>query len=136
MSASAMLSLNVHLDIQSGEIPPTIHLKEGSEPIAIHLQIAVTEATHNTGGTAILEAIRPDNSELFIVLPVSRLDVKFISVELEAEQIAQMTTVTGKFEGTISIIDSENVISEADNEDYGLIAVQPFILEVQESAAV
>lgn len=71
------------------------------------------------------------------MLPLSRLDVKFISVELEAEQIAQMTTVTGKFEGTISIIASENVISEADYEDYyGLIAVQPFILEVQESAAV
>lgn len=48
MSASAMLSLNVHLDIQPGEIPPTIHLKEGSESIDIHLQIAVTEATLNT----------------------------------------------------------------------------------------
>lgn len=37
------------------------------------------------------------------------------------------TFTAGTFEGTISIIDSENVISQADYEDYNLITVQLFI---------
>ena len=135
MSAQAMLSLKVDLDIQPGEIPPTIHLKEESDSLYILLRIAADEATMETGGTAILKATRPDNSDLFIVLPIAGMDGKYMNVELGAEEVGQMTTVAGKFEGTISIIDSENVISRDDYEDYDLITVQPFILEVQASAA-
>ena len=134
MSAQAMLSLKVDLNIQPGEIPPTIHLKEESDSLYILLRIAADEATMETGGTAILKATRPDNSDLFIVLPIVGMDAEYITVELGAEEVGQMTTVAGKFEGTISIIDSENIISQADYEDYDLITVQPFILEVQASA--
>jgi hypothetical protein len=62
------------------------------------------------------------------------MDAEFISVELESEAIGEMSHVAGTFAGTISIIDSENTISQADYEDYDLITVQPFILEVQPSA--
>jgi hypothetical protein len=34
-----------------------------------------------------------------------------------------------------NIIDSENIISQADYEDYDLITVQPFILDVEKSVA-
>ena len=136
MSAQAMLSLKVDLNIQPGEIPPTIHLKEESDSLYILLRIAADEATMETGGTAILKATRPDNSDLFIVLPIAGMDADFITVELGSEEVGQMTTVAGKFEGSISIIDSENTISQVDYEDYDLITVQPFILEVQASAVV
>lgn len=135
MSAQAMLSFVTDLNIQPGEIPPTIHLKKDSNSIHLLLRIAADDATMETDGTAILKATRPDASEIFIVIPVSEVDSEFISVELDSEQIAELTTVAGTFEGTISIIDSENAISQADYEDYDLITVQPFILDVQKSAA-
>ena len=132
MSAQAMLSMTVDLNIQPGEIPPTVHLKEGSDSVSILLRIAAEEAALETGGTAILKATRPD---LFIALPIAGMDGEFITVELEPPAVREMSKVAGTFEGTISIIDSENVISQADYEDYDLITVQPFILEVQPSAA-
>ena len=134
MSAQAMLSLVVDLNVQPGEIPPTIHLKEQSDSMHILLRIAADEVTLQTGGTAIVKATRPDGSELFISLPLAGMDAEFIFVELESEQIGGMSSVAGTFEGTVSIIDSENIISEADYEDYDLITVQPFILDVQASA--
>ena len=135
MSAQAMLSLVVDLNVQPGEIPPTIHLKEQSDSMHILLRIAADEVTLQTGGTAIVKATRPDGSELFISLPLAGMDAEFIFVELESAQIGGMSSVAGTFEGTVSIIDSENIISQADYEDYDLITVQPFILEVQASAA-
>ena len=134
MSASAMLSLTVDLNIQPGEIPPTIHLKEESDSMYVLLRIAADEAALETGGTAILKADRPDDTELFIVLPIAGMDAEYITVELTSDEIAEMTTVPGVFEGTISIIDSENTISREDYEDYDLITVQPFTLHVQKSA--
>jgi len=134
MSASAMLSLKMDLNIQPGEIPPTLHLKKDSDSMYILLRIAADEATLETGGTAILKATRTDDSDLFIVLPIAGMSADYITVELGYEEIGQMTAVAGKFEGTVSIIDSENVISQADYEDYDLITVQPFILDVQASA--
>ena len=134
MSAQAMLSLVVDLNVQPGEIPPTIHLKEQSDSMHILLRIAADEVTLQTGGTAIVKATRPDGSELFISLPLAGMDAEFIFVELESERIGGMSSVAGTFEGTVSIIDSENIISEADYEDYDLITVQPFILDVQASA--
>ena len=135
MSAQAMLSLVVDLNVQPGEIPPTIHLKEQSDSMHILLRIAADEVTLQTGGTAIVKATRPDGSELFISLPLAGMDAEFIFVELESAQIGGMSSVAGTFEGTVSIIDSENIISQADYEDYDLITVQPFNLEVQASAA-
>lgn len=135
MSAQAMLSLVVDLNVQPGEIPPTIHLKEQSDSMHILLRIAADEVTLQTGGTAIVKATRPDGSELFISLPLAGMDAEFVFVELESAQIGGMSSVAGTFEGTVSIIDSENIISQADYEDYDLITVQPFILEVQASAA-
>ena len=141
MSAQAMLSLTTKLNIQPGEIQPTIHLKEGSDSMFIQLQIAAktNEVNMETGGTAILKATRPDKSELFMALPIAGIDYgtdsSYILVELESEHIGAMSSVAGTFESTISIIDSENTISQADYEDYDLITVQPFILEVQASAA-
>ena len=130
MSASAMLSLSIKLNIQPGEIPPTIHLKKGSNSMKISLKIAADDATLETGGTAVVKAA----SGVFLVLPIAWMDEEFITVELESEQVERITNVAGTFEGTVSIIDSENAISEADYEDYDLITVQPFILEVQASA--
>ena len=135
MSAQAMLSLVVDLNVQPGEIPPTIHLKEQSDSMHILLRIAADEVTLQTGGTAIVKATRPDGSELFISLPLAGMDAEFVFVELESAQIGGMSSVAGTFKGTVSIIDSENIISQADYEDYDLITVQPFILEVQASAA-
>ena len=135
MSAQAMLSLVVDLNVQPGEIPPTIHLKEQSDSMHILLRIAADEVTLQTGGTAIVKATRPDGSELFMSLPLAGMDAGFMLVELTSAQIGGMSSVAGTFEGTVSIIDSENIISEADYEDYDLITVQPFILEVQASAA-
>ena len=135
MSAQAMLSLVVDLNVQPGEIPPAIHLKEQSDSLHILLRIAADEVTLQTGGTAIVKATRPDGSELFISLPLAGMDAEFIFVELGSTEIGGMSSVAGTFEGTVSIIDSENIISEADYEDYDLITVQPFILEVQASAA-
>lgn len=134
MSAQAMLSLVIDLNVQPGEIPPTIHLKEQSDSMHILLRIAADEVTLQTGGTAIVKATRPDGSELFISLSLAGMDAEFIFVELESAQIGGMSSVAGTFEGTVSIIDSENIISQADYEDYDLITVQPFILEVQASA--
>lgn len=134
MSAQAMLSLVVDLNVQPGEIPPTIHLKEQSDSMHILLRIAADEVTLQTGGTAIVKATRPDGSELFISLPLAGMDAGFMLVELTSAQIGGMSSVAGTFEGTVSIIDSENIISEADYEDYDLITVQPFILDVQASA--
>lgn len=135
MSAQAMLSLVVDLNVQPGEIPPTIHLKEQSDSMHILLRIAADEVTLQTGGTAIVKATRPDGSELFISLPLAGMDAELIFVELGSTEIGGMSSVAGTFEGTVSIIDSENIISEADYEDYDLITVQPFILDVQASAA-
>ena len=136
MSANAMLSLTATLNIQPGEIPPTIHLKQDSNSMDILLHIATkSEAQMETGGTAILKGIKPDSSELFIVLPIASMDAQYIDVELTSDEIGQMTDVAGKYRCTISIIDSENVISQADYEDYDLITVQPFIAEVEKSAA-
>ncbi|MBR3017106.1 MAG: hypothetical protein IKH57_08520 [Clostridia bacterium] len=136
MSANAMLSLTATLNIQPGEIPPTIHLKQDSNSMDILLHIATkSEAQMETGGTAILKGIKPDSSELFIVLPIASMDTQYIDVELTSDEIGQMTDVAGKYRCTISIIDSENVISQSDYEDYDLITVQPFIAEVEKSAA-
>ena len=136
MSANAMLSLTATLNIQPGEIPPTIHLKQDSNSMDILLHIATkSEAQMETGGTAILKGIKPDSTELFIVLPIAFMDAQYIDVELTSDEIGQMTDVAGKYRCTISIIDSENVISQADYEDYDLITVQPFIAEVEKSAA-
>ena len=136
MSANAMLSLTATLNIQPGEIPPTIHLKQDSNSMDILLHIATKSETQmETGGTAILKGIKPDSSELFIVLPIASMDAQYIDVELTSDEIGQVTDVAGKYRCTISIIDSENVISQADYEDYDLITVQPFIAEVEKSAA-
>lgn len=136
MSANAMLSLTATLNIQPGEIPPTIHLKQDSNSMDILLHIATkSEAQMETGGTAILKGIKPDSTELFIVLPIASMDAQYIDVELTSDEIGQMTDVAGKYRCTVSIIDSENVISQADYEDYDLITVQPFIAEVEKSAA-
>lgn len=135
MSAQAMLSLTINLDIQPGEIPPTIHLKEESNSVFILLKIAADEATLETDGTAILKATRPNGTEIFWVLPIAETDADFISVELTSQQVGALSHVPGIFAGTISIIDSENVISQADYETYDLITVQPFILDVQPSVS-
>ena len=136
MSADAMLSLTATLNIQPGEIPPTIHLKQDSNSMDILLHIATkSEAQMETGGTAILKGTKPDSSDLFIVLPIASMDAEYIDVELTSDEIGQMTDVSGRYRCTISIIDSENVISQADYEDYDLITVQPFFAEVEKSAA-
>ena len=136
MSANAMLSLTATLNIQPGEIPPTIHLKQDSNSLDILLHIATkSEAAMETGGTAILKGVKPSGAELFVVLPIANMDEQYIDVELDSEVIGQMTDCAGKYRCTISIIDSENVISQADYEDYDLITVQPFFAEVEKSAA-
>lgn len=135
MSASAMLEVKTILNIQPGEIPPTIHLKQGSDSVDIILLIKAEDTTLETAGRAVLKGTKPDGSSLFFVLPITSVDASYIDVDLTAETIGEMTKAAGKYDCTISIIDSENAISEADYEDYDLITVQPFTADVQASAA-
>ena len=135
MSAQAMLSLVVDLNIQPGEIPPTIRLKKSSNSMNIRLRIAAEGTDMETEGTAILKVARSENADVFAVLPISDITSQSITVDLVSEQIALLTAIPGTFEGTISIIDSENQITQADYEEYDLITVQPFTLAVEKSAA-
>ena len=134
MSAQAMLSLVVDLNIQPGEIPPTIRLKKSSNSINIRLRIVAEGTSMETEGTAILKVGRTENADVFAVLPITEITSQFITVDLVSEQIALLTAIPGTFEGTISIIDSENQITQADYEEYDLITVQPFTLAVEKSA--
>ena len=135
MSAQAMLSLAFDLNIQPGEIPSTIYLKQESDSIYILLRIAAAGTTMETGGAAVLKATRPDGSKLFEVLAISGIDANFISVELTSQQVREMSRAPGVFEGTISIIDTDDAISQATYQAYDLITVQPFILDVQPSVS-
>lgn len=135
MSASAMLEVKTILDIQPGKIPPVIHLKEGSDSMDIVLRIRASEAVLLTSGKAIVKGSKPNGGSLFVVLPISGSDADFIDVDLMADTVRQMTDVVGKYDCTISIIDSDNVISEADYEDYEYVTVQPFTADVEPSVA-
>ena len=64
MSAEAMLSLTVDLNIQPGEIPPSIHLKQESDSLFILLRIAAENATLETGGTAIVKTAKELDKKL------------------------------------------------------------------------
>lgn len=135
MSASAMLEVKTILNIQPGEIPPVIHLKQGSDSIDITLRIKAGEAKLETAGRAILKGTKPDGSSLFSVLTFTSVSAEYFDVDLTTEVIAAMTDVAGKYNCTISIVDTENAISEADYEDYDLVTVQPFTADVEKSAA-
>lgn len=134
MSASAMLEVKTILNIQPGEIPPVIHLKQGSDSMDITLRIKAGEAALETAGRAVLRGTKPDGSSLFFVLTFTGTSSEYFDVDLTAEVIGEITNVSGKYDCTISIIDSENAISEADYEDYDLVTVQPFTADVEKSA--
>ena len=129
MSATAMLTLTTDLDIQPGDIPPTIHAKRNSVSMELVMRIAASEATLETAGTAILKGVKPDGSELFAVT-----DIDSFTVRLGHEIVADMTDIAGKYKCTISIIDSENVITRDDYEQYDAVTVQPFYMDVEKNA--
>ena len=135
MSAQAMLSLKVTLNIQPGEIPPTIHVKQGTDSMAAAMRIRAAEATLETAGTAVVKGTKTDGAEVFIVLPITDADEDYITVSLTNSEFAQMTDVAGSYPCTISIIDTEGTVTRANYEGYDLVTVQPFIMDVKESAA-
>ncbi len=129
-----MLFLVKDLDIQPGDIPPTIHLKQGSNAMNITLRIAANDAVMLTDGTAILKATKPDGTEVFAVLPVSSIALDYIVVKIGADRVGVLTQVDGTYDATISIIDTEDTITQENYEEYDLITVQPFTLVVQKTA--
>ena len=136
MAVYDMLKIMTELDIQPGEVPPTIHLKEGSDSMTLLLRIAAgEEVTMETAGKAIVKGTKPDGSKLFLVVVPSAITADFIDVTLNYTHMPSITDVAGKYKCTVSIIDSTNVISEADYEDYELITVQPMFFDVEKSAA-
>lgn len=134
MSASAMIEVKTILNIQPGEIPPVLHFKEGSDSMDVILQIKAEDTMLETGGRAVLKGTKPDRSSLFSVLSITGSDANYITVDLTAETIKLITAIPGRYDCTISIIDSDNAISESDYEDYDLITVQPFTADVEKSA--
>ena len=135
MAVYDMLKLVTELDIQPGEVPPTIHLKEGSDSMTLLLRIAAgEEVVMETAGKAIVKGTKPDGSKLFLVVVPSAVTADFIDVTLNYTHMPSITDVEGRYKCTVSIIDSTNVISEADYEDYELITVQPLYFEIEESA--
>lgn len=134
MSASAMIEEKVILNIQPGEIPPVLHFKEGSDSMDVVLLIKAEDTTLETGGRAVLKGTKPDGASLFSVLSITSVDATYITVDLTADVVKLITATPGKYDCTISIIDSDNAISESDYEDYDLITVQPFTADVEKSA--
>ena len=135
MAVYDMLTLVSELDIQPGEVPPEIHLKEGSDSMTLILKIAANEdVVMETAGKAIVKGIRPDGSELFLVVVPSAITADHIDVTLNYTHMPDITGVAGRYKCTVSIIDSTNVISREDYEDYELITVQPFYFDIRESA--
>ena len=135
MAVYDMLTLVSELDIQPGEVPPEIHLKEGSDSMTLVLRIAANEdVVMETAGKAIVKGIKPDGSELFLVIVPSAITEDYIEVTLNYTHMPYITDMAGRYKCTVSIIDSTNVISRDDYEDYELITVQPFYFDIQESA--
>ena len=135
MAVYDMLTLVTELDIQPGEVPPTIHLKQGSDSMTLLLKIAAGEnVVMETAGKAIVKGEKPDGSSLFLVVAPSSITTDYINVTLAYTHMPSITDVAGVYKCTVSIIDSTNVISEADYEDYELITVQPFFFDIQASA--
>lgn len=136
MAADAMLSIIADLDVKPGEIPPQIHLKQGAASMQLIFRIKTDRAVNmETTGTAVIKGIKPDGSELFMATGISGITEDVISVILTSEQVLLLADVSGKYEGTVSVIDTDNVVSRQDYEDYDLVTVQLFYMDVQESAA-
>lgn len=129
-----MLEITRVLNIQPGDIPPVIHLKQGSDAVDVVLRIKAAEATLETGGQAVLKGTKPDESALFVVLPVSGTDGSYIDVDILSDTVKLMTDVAGKYDCTLSIIDSEDSISKDNYESYDCVTVQPFTCVVEKSA--
>lgn len=134
MSASAMLTVKKILNIQPGEIPPVIHIKQGSDSIDIILRIRAGEAALTTGGQTVLKGHMTDGTTIFAVIPVSGSDGAYFDVDIYYDIIKKLTEKAGRYYCTLSLIDSENSISEADYEDYDCVTVQPFTLDIEKSA--
>ena len=135
MAVYDMLSLVTELDIQPGEVPPTVHLKEGSDSMTLVMRIAANEdVVMETAGKAVVKGIKPDGTELFLVIVPSAITADHIDVTLNYTHMKALTDAAGRYKCTVSIIDSDNVISRDDYEDYELITVQPLFFEIQKSA--
>ena len=135
MSAQAMLSMTTDLNIQPGEIPPTIHVKQGSNSLAVTLRIDANNATLQTGGTAVIKGARPDGAELFFAKPITDMDAAHIMVDLASNEFTEMTLLGGCYRCAISIIDTEETVTQENYEEFELVTVQPFLLDVQAVAA-
>ena len=128
-----MLTFVVDLDIHPGEVPETIHMKQGTNDVEIIFRIAAnSEATMETGGTAILKATKPDGSECFQALSIDSITPHIITVVVP--DVAALTDVAGAFEGTLSIVDTEDAVTQENYEDFDLITVQPFSMDIERSA--
>lgn len=143
MAAADMLTVKTDLNIQPSKIPPTVRIKEGSSSVLLVFKLKVDNADYpddaielETSGTAVLKVTHDDGSTVFIAKAITSIDSDYITVTFTASEVAQLTAYPGTYYYTISIIDAaySSSITQETYESYDLITVQPFILEVLETA--
>ena len=143
MAAADMMTVKYDLNIQPSKVPPTVRIKEGSTSVLLVFRLKVDNEDYpddvielETSGTAILKVTHDDGSTVFIAKAITSIDSDYITVEFTASEVAQLTAYPGTYYYSISVVDVaySSAITQETYEDYDLITVQPFILEVLETA--
>ena len=133
MSAAAMLAMTIDLDIQPGEIPPTVHLKQETDSAAIPLRIPTTDVTIEDTPIGVFKCGIPGD-EVVAIKEVSTATQGYLCVTLTASEIGDVTDHFGKFLATISIIDTDQTVTLENYEEFEVVTVQQFFMAIQKSA--
>ena len=142
MPNTEFLYVNYVLNTQPGRIPPTVKIKEGSNAALLRFYIRTInpdypddEITLETSGCAIFKATLPNGYEVFLT-QAPTIETDHILVSLSGSDLENFTRVPGSFKGTISIIDQawSASITRENYEEFDLVTVQPFFMEIRETA--
>lgn len=134
MAANSMLSWVVNLDVQPGDIPPMINLKQGTNSATLLFKIAADGITMATDGKAVMRAEKPDGTEVIEVLDIEEINESYVNVVFTSDQVEELTDIAGKFLTTITIIDTDDDITAETYEYYEVLTFQQFYMNIQEMA--
>ena len=123
-----MLTYVVDLDIHSGERPEKIRLKKGTDDVEIIFRIAAGPSLE-TKGTAVLQATKPDGSELFRTFPIESITPFFITVVVP--DVTGLTDQAGQYQGTFTIVDTEGPVTREGLRSLTPATVQPFSMFIE-----
>ena len=134
MAQSNMLTLSLYLDAQPGSIIPELHLKEGCSSVEVNLLIRNRTLLPNAVSKDFyIKGILPDGTELFRRGYTTYNDV-YVLGQMRVGDIKLMAKVAGKYQCTITIVNTQSHPTRQQLMNYDFVTVLPFTVIVHPKA--